>query len=104
MCAGVGAGVGGDLFGGSGGDDLAAGVAPFRAEVDDPIGGLDDVEVVLDDEQRAAAVDELAEGGEEFLHVVEVLPLNSSSTTRLNKPSYVLPMCSNIARRSPAAL
>ena len=63
---------GGDLLGGSGGDDLAAGVAAFGAEVDDPVGGLDDVEIVLDDEQRAAAVDELAEGGEELLHVVEV--------------------------------
>jgi len=70
--AGVGAGVGGDLLGGPGGDDLAAGVAAFGAEVDDPVGGLDDVEVVLDDEEGAAAVDELAEGGEELLHVVEV--------------------------------
>ena len=49
--AGVGRGVGGDLFGGPGGDDMAAGVAAFGTEVDDPIGGLDDVEVVLDDEQ-----------------------------------------------------
>jgi len=38
--AGVGGGVGGDLFGGSGGDDLAAGVASFGAEVDDPVGGF----------------------------------------------------------------
>ena len=72
MGAGVGGGVGGDLLGGSGGDDLAAGVAALGAEVDDPVGGLDDVEVVLDDEERAAAFDELAEGGEEFLYVVEV--------------------------------
>ena len=70
--AGVGGGVGGDFFGGAGGDDLAAGVAAFGAEVDDVVGGLDDVEIVLDDEQGAAAFDELAEGGEEFLHVVEV--------------------------------
>src|SRR6185437_2553328 len=44
----------------------------FRAHVDDPVGGFDDVEVVLDDEQRAAAVDELVEGGEELGYVVEV--------------------------------
>ena len=41
VMAGVGRGVGGDLFGGSGGDDLAAGVTAFGAEVDDPVGGLD---------------------------------------------------------------
>ena len=70
--AGVGGGVGGDLFGGADGDDFAAGGAAFGAHVDDPVGGLDDVEIVLDDEQRAAAFDEFAEGGEEFLYVVEV--------------------------------
>jgi subtilase family serine protease len=45
---------------------------PFGAHVDDPVGGLDDVEIVLDDDQRAAAVDELAEGGEELGDIVEV--------------------------------
>ena len=64
--------VGGDLFGGAGGYDLAAAAAAFGAHVDDPVGGFDDVEIVLDDEQRAAAVDELAEGGEELGDVVEV--------------------------------
>ena len=44
MGAGVGGGVGGDLLGGSGGDDLAAGVSAFGAEVDDVVGGLDDVD------------------------------------------------------------
>ncbi len=45
---------------------------PFGSHVDDPVGGLDDVEVVLDDEEGAAAVDEFAEGGEELSYVVEV--------------------------------
>ena len=70
--AGVGAGVGGDLFGGAGGYDLAAAGAAFGAHVDDPVGGFDDVEVVLDDEEGAAAFDEFAEGGEELGDVVEV--------------------------------
>ena len=61
--AGVGGGGGHDLFGGAGGDDLAAGDAAFGAEVYDVVGRLDDVEVVLDDEQRAAGVNERAEGG-----------------------------------------
>ena len=70
--AGVGARVGGDLFGSAGGYDLATAVAAFGAHVDDPVGGFDDVEVVLDDEEGAAALDELTESGEEFGYVVEV--------------------------------
>ena len=70
--AGVGGGVGGDLFGGAGGDDLASACAALGTHVDDPVGGFDDVEIVLDDEQGAAAFDELAEGGEELGYVVEV--------------------------------
>ncbi len=70
--AGVGQLAAGDFLGGAGGDDLAAGGAAFGAQVDDPVGGLDDVEVVLDDDQRAAAVDELAEGDQELADVVEV--------------------------------
>ena len=51
VVAGVGGGVGGDLFGGSGGYDFAAGAAAFGAEVDDPVGALDHVEIVLDHDQ-----------------------------------------------------
>jgi hypothetical protein len=64
--------VGGDLFGGAGGYDLAAAAAALGAHVDDPVGGFDDVEIVLDDQQGAAAFDELAEGAEELGDVVEV--------------------------------
>src|ERR1035437_1436120 len=70
--AGVGEEICGDLFGGAFSDDLAAGCTAFGAEVDDPIGGLDDIEIVLDDNQRAATVDELAEGGEELGDIVEM--------------------------------
>src|ERR1700730_9536597 len=70
--AGVAGWVGGDLFGCAYGDDLAAAAAAFGAHVDDPVGGFDDVEIVLDDEKGAAAFDEFAEGGEEFGYVVEV--------------------------------
>ena len=51
----------GDLFGGAGGGDLAAGGAGFGAEVDDPVGALDDVEVVLDDDEGVALIDEALE-------------------------------------------
>src|SRR5512135_1866125 len=42
------------------------------AEVEDPVGRLHDVEVVLDDDDRVAAVHEGMEDVEELLHVVEV--------------------------------
>ncbi len=32
------------------GDDVAAGIAAFRTEVDDVVCGLDDIEIVLDDQ------------------------------------------------------
>ena len=43
-----------DLLGRAGGDDFAALVAAFRPQVDDPVGGFDDVEIVLDDQKRCA--------------------------------------------------
>ena len=50
-------------FGRALGDELAAVFAGFGAEVEDPVGGFDDVEVVLDDEQGVAGIDELLEDG-----------------------------------------
>ena len=61
-----------DFFGCAGGDDLTAGGAAFRTEVDDPVGGFDDVEVVLDDEERSAAIDEFLEGHEELADVFKM--------------------------------
>ena len=46
-------------------------ITAFGPELDDVVGGIDDVGVVLDDD-GVAAVEEGAEGGEEFLDVVEV--------------------------------
>ena len=53
----------GDLLGWALGDELAAVFARFRAEVENPIGGFDDIEVVFNDEQRVAGIDELPEDG-----------------------------------------
>ena len=47
-------------------------ITAFGPELDDVVGGIDDVGVVLDDDDSVAAVEEGAEGGEEFLDVVEV--------------------------------
>ena len=38
------------------GDDAPAAFAALGSQVDDPVGGLDDVEVVLDDDDRVAFV------------------------------------------------
>src|SRR5687767_593446 len=48
-----------DLLGCSGGDDLSSLRPSFGAEIDDPIGRLDDVEIVFDDEERVAGLQEL---------------------------------------------
>src|SRR6266853_1013649 len=61
-----------DLLRCSRGDNAPALRPAFRTEVDYPVGGFDDVEVVLDDENGCPAVDQLAERGEELLNVVEV--------------------------------
>jgi hypothetical protein len=43
-----------DVFRRAGGDDVAAGVAAFGAEVYEVVGGFDNVEVVFDNDERAA--------------------------------------------------
>src|SRR5713226_8406086 len=62
----------GDEFGRALSDDAAAAFAAFGAEVDDPVGLLDDVEVVLDDEYGIAEIDEALQDVEKFSNVVEV--------------------------------
>jgi hypothetical protein len=56
---------GGDLFRGTGGDDGAAVCAGFRADVDDGVGFGHDIEIVFDDDDRVAVVDETVEDLEE---------------------------------------
>src|SRR6476469_10967661 len=40
-------------------DDLSAAMAAFGAEIDHPVGRLDDIEVVFDDDDRVAVVAQL---------------------------------------------
>ena len=61
-----------DLLRRAGGDDLAAAVAAFGAEIDDPVGGLDHVEVVLDHDDGVAVVAQAMQHVEQLLDVVEV--------------------------------
>src|SRR5579859_660859 len=62
----------GDEFGRALGDDAAAAFAALRAEVDDPVGLFDDVEVMLDDQDGVAEGDEALKDVEEFANVVKV--------------------------------
>src|SRR5258708_21976441 len=61
-----------DLLGRPFGDDLAAGRAAGGTEVDDVVSGLHDVEVVLDDDNGVARIDEAMQDLEELLDVREV--------------------------------
>ena len=62
----------GDFFRRAGGDDPAARLAAFRPQVDDPVGRLDHVEIVLDDQHRVAGVDEVVQHLQQQLDVGEV--------------------------------
>src|SRR5690606_39751666 len=70
--AGPGVVQGGDVFGRSGGDDGTAPMAALGPEVDDPVGGLDHVQVVLDHHHRVAVVAQPVQHGQQVLDVMEV--------------------------------
>ena len=56
----------------SGDHDLAAADTTFRAKVDDPVGGLDDVEVVLDDDDGVAVIAQPVQYRQQLCDVMEV--------------------------------
>src|SRR5882672_3599239 len=62
----------GNLLGGALRNDAATAFATFGAQIDDPVGLLDYVEVVLDDEDGVAEVGEAVQDVEEFFYIVEV--------------------------------
>ena len=64
----------GDILGGSDRDDLPAALSPFRAQVDDPVGGLDDIEIVLDDDHGVTVIAQAVLHPQQLLDVVEMQP------------------------------
>ena len=62
--AAAGAWGGGEGFGRAGEEDATAATATVGAHVDEVVGALDNVEVVLDDDDGVALVDELVEDAE----------------------------------------
>ena len=61
-----------DLLRSSGRNDLAAFIAAFGAEVDDPVRAFDDFQVVLDDDDAVAFLNEAVEDFDEKRDIVEV--------------------------------
>ena len=59
-----------DLFGSSGRHDLAAAAPAFRSQIDDPVCGGHDVQIVLDDENGIPAVHQIMEDIQEPLDVL----------------------------------
>ncbi len=74
---------------------------PSGPEVDDPVGRLDDVEVVLDDEDGVAAVDEPMEDLEQLLDVGEVEARSSARRGRTGSDRSLAATAPS--RASPAA-
>ena len=68
----MGARLGGDLLRRTARDDLSAALAPFRAKVDQPVGRLDDVEVVFDHDDGVAFVAQPVEHIEQLCDIMEV--------------------------------
>src|SRR5689334_12788771 len=54
------------------GNDSSAGVAAFGPKIDNPIGALDHVEVVLDDDNRTARFEQMPEGRQQAVDVIEM--------------------------------
>lgn len=61
-----------DLFRGPFGDDEATGVAGFGAHIENPVRGLDHIEIVFDDDDRIADIDQAVEDLEKFGDIFEV--------------------------------
>jgi len=58
-----------DRLGRSRRDDAAAFIAALWPEIDDPVGGFDHVEVVLDDEDSVAAVDQTVQDVKQLVYI-----------------------------------
>ena len=53
-------------------DDHTAAIAAFRPHVDDPIGGLDHVKIVFDDNNRVAVITQSVEHFQQQINVGEM--------------------------------
>ncbi len=72
IAAGPAGGVLGDLFRRADGDDLAPAVAALGAEVQQVVGDLDDIQVVLDHNDGVAVLDQLLQHLQQLARILEV--------------------------------
>src|SRR4051812_33328682 len=63
---------GGDVVDGAGAHQRTSAGAAFGAEVDEPVGAANEVDVVLDGDDGVAGLEELAERAEEHVDVAAV--------------------------------
>src|SRR5208283_4746488 len=61
-----------NVFGSSLCHDAAATLTTFRSEIDNPVGLFDDIEIVLDDQDRIAEIDQALKNIDELSHIVEM--------------------------------
>ena len=61
-----------DLLGRPNADDFTAVVTRFRPKVDNPVGTLDDFEIVLDHDDRVAAIDQALKNLKQHRDVIEM--------------------------------
>ena len=61
-----------DVFGRAFSDDQATGVAAFGAEVNQPVAGANDVQVVLDDDQRVTRLEQFAQSTHQLGNVIKM--------------------------------
>src|SRR5947199_9157883 len=62
----------GDLLGRSGSNNLAATLSRFWPEIDNPIGALNHLKIMLNDNERMAGVDESLKNAKQHCDVVEM--------------------------------
>jgi hypothetical protein len=63
---------GGNSFGGARGDEFSAFRPCFWAEIENPVGIFDDIEMVLDDKKGGTLVDEAVEQSDEEGDIIQV--------------------------------
>ena len=86
-----------DFRGRAGRDQLSAGAAPFRSQIDHPVGRFHHVQIVLDHQHGVAGVDEVVQHLQQQLDVGKVQP-----GRRLVEQIQCLARCSSSPVRGPA--
>lgn len=61
-----------DVLGGALGEDFSAFVASFGTDINQVIGSFDDIEIVFDDDDGVALIDEFMQDFEQFFDVLEM--------------------------------